>query len=38
MAIVFEPVVNFGAQLGGEWVPFTDGYRWLPYAGSKNVW
>lgn len=24
--------------LGREWVAFTDGYRWLPYSGSKNIW
>ncbi len=23
-------------QLGPEWVAFGDGYRWLPYLGSKN--
>lgn len=23
--------------LGPEWVPFSDGYRWLPYSGSKNL-
>lgn len=25
-------------QLGLEWVAFGDGYRWLPYSGSKNIW
>jgi hypothetical protein len=24
--------------LGPEWVAFADGYRWLPYSGSKNIW
>lgn len=24
--------------LGREWVTFSDGYRWLPYSGSKNIW
>lgn len=23
--------------LGREWVAFRDGYRWLPYSGSKNI-
>jgi len=25
-------------RLGSEWVEFDDDHRWLPYAGSKNVW
>ena len=24
--------------LGPEWVTFDTGYRWRPYAGSKNIW
>jgi hypothetical protein len=24
--------------LGPEWVRFSDGYRWLPYSGSRNLW
>ena len=25
-------------ELGQEWVAFQDGYRWLPYSGSKTLW
>jgi hypothetical protein len=25
-------------RLGREWVAFADGYRWLPYSGSTNIW
>ncbi|MGH3159823.1 MAG: hypothetical protein ACRDNF_25060 [Streptosporangiaceae bacterium] len=25
-------------RLGPDWVTFHDGYRWLPYTGSTNIW